>query len=221
MRPKLLPLLLVLGSSGAAATPPAAYEQYGNIYYRAANGSVRQLTRDGNCGEPSLSPDQHTVAFIHKDTKPSSEGESGQTSLWIGDGVGGKIRRLLSSRPNDQPERNLTTFGNPVFSLDGGYVYIEADAWATSSAIHQVSLSTGQERFIVGGWLDGVLRNGPYRGYLVVGQHKYRPAPKFGSYNSDVVIRPDSKEILRVPGTEIDDGRDRLSPWLKMKGWRL
>ena len=217
----LLSLVAMEVAAAAAAAPPAAFERYGNVYYRSADGSVRQLTRGGNYGEPSLSPNGRTVAFIHEDSKSSAESDNGQTSLWIGDGVGGRVRKLLSPQPNDQPERNLASFGNPVFSLDGGYVYIGADAWATSSAIHQVNLATGRERFVVGGWLHGVLRNGPYRGFLVVGQHRYHPAPKFGSYNPVFILRPDGKEILRIPGTEIDDGRDRLSGWLKMKGWRL
>jgi len=92
---------------------------------------------------------------------------------------------------------------------------LEADTEA------EVSLVTGQERFVVGGWIYGILRNGPYRGYLIVGEHRYYPALGSGSYNPDFIIRPDGKEILRIPGTEIDDGRDRLTPWLKMKGWRL
>lgn len=221
MRPLLVFSLVALEATPLAAARPTAFEQYGNVYYRAANGSVRQLTRGGNFGEPTLSPNGRTVAFIHLDSKASTEGENDQTSLWIGDGVGGAVRTLLRPKSSSKPARDLSSFAHPVFSLDGGYVYIEAEAWATSGAIHQVSLATGQERFVVGGSLHGVLRNGPYRGYLVVNEHRYYPAPKFGSYNPDFVIRPDGEEILRVPGTEIDDRRDRLTPWLKMKGWRF
>jgi hypothetical protein len=221
MRAFVFIALAILGVGEAPAASPAAFEHYGNIYFRRPDGSSRQITRGGGNGEPTLSPDGHTIAFIHEDSKSNASGENDLTSLWIGDGRNGTVRRLLTPRPNDDPERNLASFRYPVFSLDGGYVYLEADAWATSSAIHQVSLATGRERFIVGGWLHGILRNGPYRGYLVVGEHRYYPAPRSGSYNPDFIVRPDGKEILRIPGTEIDDGRDRLSAWLKMNGWKL
>jgi hypothetical protein len=214
-------LLLTAVALQATAALPSVFEQYGNIYYRAPDRNIRELTRSGNFGEPTLSPDGHTVAFIHQDSRPRTDGETGLTSLWVGNGLDGKVHKLLAPRPDDKPERNLAFFTHPVFSLDGGYVYVEAEAWATSTAIHQVSLVTGQERFVVGGWIYGILRNGPYRGYLIVGEHRYYPAPGSGSYNPDFIIRPDGKEILRIPGTEIDDGRDRLTPWLKMKGWRL
>ena len=221
MRSSFLLLLAALGATSAAAAPPAAFERYGNVYYRAVDGTVRQLTHGGNYGEPSLSPDERTVAFIREDSKSNVEGESGRTSLWVADGVSGTIRKLLSPNPRDEAERNLESFGNPIFSLDGGYVYVEAEAWATSHAIHQVSVATGKKHFVVGGSLHGILRNGPYRGYLVVNEHRYHPAPEFGSYDPDFIIRPDGKEILRVPGTEMNDGHDRLFDWLRIKGWRL
>ena len=213
--------ILTLEATAALAGPPEAFEQYGNVYFRAAEGSVRQLTRNGNYGEPTLSPDGRTVAFVHEDTKASAVGESGLTSLWIADGLSGKFKKLLDPKPTGKHSRNPASFRHPVFSLNGGYVYIEAEASATSGAIYQVRVATGQVRYVVAGGLRGILRNGPYRGYLLVNQHRYFPGPQFGSYNPDFVIRPDGKEILRIPGTEIDDGRDRLPGWLKMKGWKL
>ena len=70
------------------------------------------------------------------------------------------------------------SFDGPVFSLDGGFVYVTANAWATSGAVHQVSLATGQERFVIDGGCDAVIRTGPWRGYLLVTRHMYYPAPR-------------------------------------------
>lgn len=205
----------------ASAAPPAALERGGNVYYRAADGSVRQITRDGGYGTPTLSPDGLTLAFVREDRKPDGNDQGGLTSLWIADAATGTVRKLLAGRPNDDPKRDLAWFRDPTFSLDGGFIYFEARAWATSGAIHQVSVATGRERFVVDGWLYGILRNGPYRGHLVVGQHKYHGPPNYGSYNPVSVFRPDGTKVLTVPGSERDDGTESLKRWLKAKGWKV
>ena len=221
MKLRVIWCFLLLFSAAASASEPEAFERQGNIFYRGSDGGVSQLTRGTSFGEPRLSPNGRTVAFIRQDSYPTEEGELGATSLWIADLTRQTVRSLLRSRPSKDVAQDLTSFGKPIFSLDGGFVYIAAQAWATSTAIHQVNVSTGKTRFVVAGSLRGVLRNGPFRGFLVVNQHRYHPAPDFGSYNPDFIVRPDGKEILRVPGTEVDDGRDRLWPWLKLKGWTL
>ena len=205
----------------AAAAQPIVLERSGDIYYRAADGAERRLTDGAGYSEARLSPDGRTAVFVHRDKAADANGWGGETSLWIADLPTGRARRLLAPKPDDDVKRDMGSFRNPVFSLDGGYVYVEADAWATSSAIHQVSLATGRERFVVDGWLYGVLRNGPYRGYLVVGQHRYFGPPNYGSYNPVSVVRPDGKVLLRVPGSDKDDGETSLERWLRSKGWTL
>jgi dipeptidyl aminopeptidase/acylaminoacyl peptidase len=214
-------LLLATLPALAAAAPPAALERDGNVYYQAGDGSLRQITRDGGYGAPILSPDGRTIAFVREDRKPDSSDQGGLTSLWIADVATGAARKLLAGRPDDDPKRDLAWFRDPVFSLDGGFVYVEAQAWATSGAIHQIDVATGRERFVVDGWLYGVLRNGRYRGHLVVGQHKYHGAPNYGSYNPVSVFRPDGTKVLTVPGSELDDGTESLPRWLKAKGWTV
>lgn len=214
-------ILLAALPALASAAVPAALERGGNVYYRAADGSERQITRDGGYGAPTLSPDGRTLAFVREDEKPDPGGQGGLTSLWIADAATGAARRLLAGRPHDDPKRDLARFRDPAFSLDGGFIYVEAEAWATSGAIHQVEVATGRERFVVDGWLYGVIRNGRYRGHLLVGQHKYHGAPDYGSYNPVSVFRPDGKKILTIPGSELDDGAESLKRWLKSKGWTV
>ncbi|MBV8687936.1 MAG: hypothetical protein JOZ90_17020 [Alphaproteobacteria bacterium] len=209
-------LLLALLAPAPAAAPSVAVKG-GDVEYRAADGTVRRITREGGCEAAALSPDGRTIAFIHVD----APGDQGTTSLWVADAATGAARRLLAPKADDRPERDLQRVHRPFFSLDGGYVYVEAEAWATSEAIHQVSVATGKERFVVDGWLYGVLRSGPWRGYLVVGQHRYWSAPDYGSYNPVSVIRPDGKVMLRVPGSDKDDGDPSLRRWLESKGWTL
>lgn len=214
------PLVLLLGLAGQPPRPQASVsEHYGNIEYRGPDGTVRQLTRDGSNGEPVLSPDGRTVAFIHRDGKAASPDEPAATSLWIGDGPLGTAHRLIGPRSDDDPKLNFASFAHPVFSLDGGYVYVEADAWATSPAVHEVGLRTGREHFVVDGWINGVIRTGRYRGFLLVSRHKYHPAPAYGAYNPVYVVRPDGRQSFLVPGSDRDDGEPSVARWLQRNGW--
>jgi len=203
-----------------AYAAPSVSERYGNVYYSVENGITRQITKSGNFGEPVLSPDGRTIAFIHIDGMANSDGEGVFTSLWVADGQTGQTRKLLGPREDQDPKLNLASFQHPRFSLDGGYIYIDADAWATSSAVHQINIKTGVHRFVIDGWTMGVLRTGPFRGYLLVGRHRYHPAPAYGSFNPVYVVRPDGHETFMVPDSDKDDGERSLPAWLREKGWK-
>jgi hypothetical protein len=198
---------------------PRVAEADGNIVYTAANGQARQLTTGGGFKEPALSPDGRTAAFIHIDGPSSADFNGPPTSLWVADTATGKARKLIGPHDASDVKEVFMSFGGPVFSLDGGFVYVTAAAWATSGAVHQVTLATGQERFVIDGGCDAVIRSGPWRGYLLVTRHMYYPAPKYGSYDPTYVVRPDAKQSFIVPGTDKDDGKDHVTPWLKAHGW--
>lgn len=211
-------LILAWAGAGAAATPKVAAVG-GNIQYTGADGASRVLTTGGGYGDPALSPDGHTVAFIHTDKQPADASQDAQTSLWIGDGAAGTARRLIGPQPSNDPAQDFASFSGPVFSLDGGFVYVTAMAWATSGAVHEVSLATGKQHFVIDGGVSELIRTGPYRGYLLVQRHMYYPAPKEGSYDPIYVVRPDAKQTFMVPGTDKDEGAS-LGPWLKAHGWQ-
>ncbi|CAN5273410.1 hypothetical protein BH09PSE2_BH09PSE2_21800 [soil metagenome] len=136
----------------------------------------------------------------------------------VGGGLGRVLIRGQETAPQN-PKGAFHSFEHPVWSLDGGFVYLDVSAWATSPAVHRVSVKTGAERFIIDGGVQGVIRAGPYRGMLLVGRHKYHPAPQFGSYDPVDVVRPDGKVILTVPGSETDEGEPSVAHWLKVHGW--
>jgi len=210
--------MLVLTTAGMAATP-AVRLRAGNVEYRDADGHVKPITSGGGYREAVLSADGRRIAFIHIDTPPPYESMPNTTSLWVADLVTGKMRRLLSSRADKNPERSLASFQHPRFSLGGGFVYIDAEAWATSNAVHQIRVATSAERFVIDGSTLGIIRTGPYRGYLLVGRHKYHPAPEGGSYDPVSVVRPDGTEVLMVPGSDEDDGAQSVPAWLERNGW--
>ncbi|WP_157085176.1 hypothetical protein [Sphingomonas adhaesiva] len=166
------------------------------------------------------SPDGRFVAS----TRPTrgTAGASGQApaSLWLTDTRTGQSRELYRGRYSNDPKRNLSSLANPDFSLDGGYVYVEADAYATSPAIHQVAVRTGAIRYVTDGALYGVLRSGPWRGFLVVQQHRYRQNGN-GSFDPFVIVKPDGREVAMVPGSDGDDPERALAQWLGAKRWTV
>ena len=200
---------------GAMARTARVAEHYGNIEYTGTDGTGRILTTGRNYGEPVISPDGRTVAFIHIDGPPTKEDIDGTTSLWIGDGPSGKAHRLIGPHSSPDPKDDFASFERPIFSLDGHFIYVSARAWATSDAVHQVSVATGQQRFVIDGTVSAIIRTGPYRGFLLVGCHMYYP--QGGSYNPTYAVKPDAKELFPIPGSEMDEG---VAPWLKAHGWQ-
>ena len=222
MKLTLGPIVLAaaLALANAAIAAPAVTVSGGNVVYVDAGGVRHPLTTGGGFKEPAVAPDGHTVAFIHVDGATQSADEDAPTSLWVADGLTGKARKLIGHHDSGDMKQVFMSYGGPVFSLDGGFVYVTAQAWATSGAVHQVSLATGQEHFIIDGGVDRVIRTGRWRGYLLVQRHMYWPAPREGSYDPTYVVRPDAKQSFMVPGTDNDDGVDHVTPWLKKNGWQ-
>lgn len=215
-----LSLAAVLTCVGAArADIPLVVERGGNIIYTGHDGATRTLTTGGGYKEPALAPDGHTVAFVHTDGPPGSDFEGPPTSLWVGDGMTGQVRKLFEPHDAPDPKDAVLACTGPVFSLDGGFIYVTCQAWATSGAVHQISVATGQQRFVIDGNLGKLIRTGPYRGYLLVSRHMYWPAPRDGSYDATFVVRPDAKKSFMVPGEAKGDDADHVTPWLKAHGW--
>jgi hypothetical protein len=208
-----------LALASAAAAAPSVIVIGGDIVFTDAAGVRHPLTTGGGYKEPALAPNGHTVAFIHVDGPSQAADENAPTSLWIADGVAGGAHRLIGHHDASDVKEAFVSYGGPVFSLDGGFVYVTAQAWATSGAVHQISLATGQEHFVIDGGCSAVIRTGPWRGYLLVQRHMYYPAPKYGSYDPTYVVRPDAKQSFMVPGTDKDDDVDHVTPWLKQNGW--
>ena len=69
------------------------------------------------------------------------------------------------------------------------------------------------------GWLYGVLKTGPYRGHLIVGQQPNRRAR--GVANPITVVSRSGDVVLLVPGNDDEDGERRLSTWLAKMGWAV
>ena len=171
--------------------------------------------------QSALSPDGRWRAVVDNPSSDQADGADTTSVLRVAPAAGGPGRVLLRGKaPADEPKTSLHNFEEPHWSLDGGFVYVLAGAWVTSAAVHQVDVRTGAERFVVDANTLRVLRDGPYRGMLLVARHKYYGAPRFGSYNPTDVVRPDGKRVLTVPGSGADDSEASVPAWLKAHGWR-
>ncbi len=206
--------LVVALAAPALAAPPQVALVRGNVVYVDADGTSRQLTREGVDQDPVLSPDGRTVAFVRVEARATPSAAPNFSALWVADGKTGDTKRLIGAKPADDPKADLTEVTEPAFSLNGGFVYVLARAWATSAAVHQVDLKTGQERFVLDANSLAVIRNGRYAGYLFVSRHGYRAASEGGAFDAHWVVRPDAKEMFMVPGSDGADGDARAKAWL-------
>lgn len=220
MKPLLAGLALILMSATAAwADEPKAWIHDGDVWFAGADGAQRRLTTDGQDRDAVLSPDGRQVAYVHVDAPPPGDYDPDRSSLWLASVDGAAPRRLAEPVESDQMEQGFISLNNPVFSPDGATLYVLANAWVTSDAVHAVDLASGRQRYVIDGNSVGVLLNGPYRGWLVVSRHRYWP--KGGSYDPYFVVRPDAKKAFMVPRTDRDDSEAALAAWLKAKGWRM
>jgi len=213
-------LASVLMAAGAAqAKAPVVTSVNGNIVCAAANGRTHSITSSGKDDQAVLSPDGHTVAFVRTLVNGQVDLDANMSELWIGDCTSGKTHRLLTPRISDEPKARLSYANNPTFSLNGGFVYVMARAWETADAVHQVSVKTGKSKYVIDSNSLAVIRNGPYRGYMLTQPHMYRSNDE-GAYDPTYVVRPDAKWKMLVPNTDKGAEIDFTAEWLETHGWK-
>lgn len=217
MRAAILVFLLILPTLAVAASP-SIVERAGGLEYRSSDGKTTVLATGAAFRGATLSPDGRTVAYIRV-LKPQTQERDGEAELWIADGPTGNERRLLPSRPSSNPERDLQWFDGPIFSVDGRSVYVTAVAWAVEMAVHRVDIASGRERFVLHGSLVSIVRNGPYRGCLLVRRHTPWPEPQTGYHYPVFLARPNGKDLMHVPNMDRDDDPVHVSDWLGTHGW--
>jgi hypothetical protein len=150
--------------------------------------------------DATMSPDGRSIAFVR-----AGRDRSDPSSLWLVDQRDRTCKLLLQSHPTDDNKTNLRALNHPLFSPTGGELYVLSQAWVTSDALFRVDLAAGKHRFVSAANLAMILRNGPYKGDLVISEHAYNAGPEGGSFEQLVLIRPDGHRIMVLPAP--NDGK--------------
>lgn len=216
MMRSILLFLAVACSGPTLACAPEVEAVKGDIVFHDCSGPDKIIATGGNFVDPALSPDDKKIAYIKVEVEGTPSYGDSRTSLWIADVAAGRSRLLLASTPAEGMTETLAAIWKPEFSLGGGYVYVESEAWVTSPAIHQVAVKTGHHKYVTDGVLLFVIRSGKYAGYLMVQKHKYHKNPELGAYDPVYVVRPDGKWSMLVPGSDKDSGESgSVETWMK------
>ncbi len=102
---------------------------------------------------------------------------------------------------------------------DGKHLLAERTYPGTSSSVHEIDLATGTERQLAWGVDIAVLRDGPWRGDLLMGVHTCYSSHPGCDYPVHVVTRA-GKLVYVVPRTYGSDGAAGVQAWLSKRGWR-
>jgi hypothetical protein len=177
-----------------------------NIQRKKENDAkISQLTKDAKLIDLTESPDRKWIVFVKKSnyTIPSncfyfSEKGEQADEIWIVDTK--KITKKILVAPHFSCKNVSNVIIDPHnlrFSPDSKTLFFETSAWVTSGAIHAVDIDGNHLRFVTDGSELRVVQSGPYKGDIIVSQHRYRfkGDTPLGSYNSDWLFTPTGKQI--------------------------
>jgi hypothetical protein len=186
--------------------------------YAALNGRMVMLPeRDGVLDKPATSPDGRLVAYVRAVGKSADQGDPQPTEVVVADLMTGKSKVLVQAGVGT--EWYLRPIIRVTFAEDGKHIFAERTYPGTSSSVHEIDLATGKERQFAWGVDIAVLRDGPWRGDLIMGVHTcYRSHP--GCDYPAHVVTPLGKSVYVVPQRYGSDGVSGVQYWLSKRGWR-
>ncbi|OGO94858.1 MAG: hypothetical protein A3F10_05475 [Coxiella sp. RIFCSPHIGHO2_12_FULL_42_15] len=195
--PKILIVLIFL--LGFFTTISARDMQHENAV------KIAQLIHDAKSAELIESPSGDWIAFVKKSNYIipsdcfyfSAKGDRAD-EVWIINTK--KMNKKLLVEPHFSCKEVFKTIIDPhnlQFSPDSKTLYFEASAWVTSGAVHAVDVDGKHLRFVTDGSELRIVQSGPYRGDLIVNQHRYRfkGETPLGSYDWDWLFTPEGKQI--------------------------
>ena len=200
MKRWLLFSLLMVACSCADTRAQVVSEKGGKLFLTEASGQTRELTSTGRDAEPSLSHDRSRVVFVRGtpgQTINTGAGDVEAKEIWVIDRAGENPQLLVRGRADDDLKKVLAGLSRPQFSPDDRQVFFLSSAYATSDAVHAVTLGTKETAFISDGNSLTVVPSGRYRGYLLVSKHKYR---RTGSYDDYWLLTARGREVRRIGG---------------------
>ena len=151
----------------------------------------------------TLNPDDAIEATADPDTGLSTEPDQSENlkyanQIWIYNTKSKKEKLLVDVNFDcDKPERQMVDPGQIKFSPDSRKLYFIATGWVTSGALHVVNIDGTDEHYLIPANSYQFVKNGQYKGDLIVNQHHYRIKgdTPLGSYDWDWLFTPEGKQI--------------------------
>lgn len=169
------------------------------------DAKIAQLTQNEKLIEQIESPDGKWIAFVKKSNYivPSNcfyfleKGEHAN-EIWIVNTS--EMTKKLLVKPHfscGDVSKVILDPNNLQFSPDSKTLYFETSTWVTSGAVHAVDVDGNHLRFVTDGSDLRVVQSGPYKGEIIVNQHRYRfkGDTPLGSYDWDWLYTPTGKQI--------------------------
>lgn len=179
--------------------------------------SVTLPDREGVIGEPAISPDDRQVAYIRAvGPKPDDHGDPQPTEIVVAKLPDGSPTVVAHPSSSYLDLRSATSV---TYATDGRHLYVEAACPCDSDGIYEIDVVTATRHRIAWGIEVSVLRDGPWRGDLLMGVHTCYPDHVGCDYPVHVVT-PAGKSVYVVPGTAVADRSARLQNWLSKRSWR-
>lgn len=175
------------------------------LHKKEKDAKVFQLTKNTKLTNLIESPDGKWIAFVKKSnfTIPSNcfySAEKGEhaNEIWIVNTR--EMTKKLLVAPHficGDVSKVVIDPHNLQFSPNSKTLYFETSAWVTSGAIHAVDVDGNHLRFVTDGNELRVVQSGPYKGDIIVNQHRYRfkGDTPLGSYNWDWLFTPTGMQI--------------------------
>jgi hypothetical protein len=90
------------------------------------------------------------------------------TELWVENPATGEINLLIRGKADDDMRRVVAGICDPRVSPDGAFIYFNSAAWATSAAVHRISIHSREHAFVIDGEACGFVASGPWKDALFV-----------------------------------------------------
>lgn len=211
-------LITLSCSEASASVVVSTFSSNASVYAVFESGEMRQLTSGEVDEGPVLSPAGDVIVFVRKSTNysPVLVGDDSDVAdaselladqVWLYDLRLNEERILLDdvawhedgSKEFPEDFHQRIDWQSLCFNADGNRLYFLSEAWATSSALHEIRLPDGEHRYVMPAHTVQVVPSGEYRNHLIVSQHRYFLGA--GSYDWWWLFAPDGTEIGPVGDT--------------------
>lgn len=148
----------------------------GNIILVGANCEKTVLTTSGLDFDPRFSPNEEKIVFVRRTPERKVEAGPGDfeaNEIWVMDRTGSNPKKVVEGRQHKDMKLNLTGLRMPIFSNDGSQIYFHGAFAVVTDGNWVFNLNNGRVSFFSSGSIYGIVKNGPWKDHVFVGQHRY------------------------------------------------